>query len=184
MMPGHVCDEFSTYLYSIPMKTKSNSDIVIEFTTMIAYFKQHRFEIHTLHSDHESSVTSSTTKDMYRPSTQDFGQYCQAEYSNSHAILCSIIGVLQQINVMPNSVHPTLTPVIIFHRDKNRRLNATSCTIRTYAALHYAKRVSNKYEPHTDNGTLLYLADSSTANMVAWIPGRHTVHTYKQVYDH
>ena len=39
-----ICDDFSTYLYSIPMKTKS---IIIEFTTMIAYFKKHGFEIHT-----------------------------------------------------------------------------------------------------------------------------------------
>jgi hypothetical protein len=35
-----ICDEFSTYLYSIPMKTKSNSDIITAFTTLIAYFKQ------------------------------------------------------------------------------------------------------------------------------------------------
>ena len=47
----------------------------------------------------------------------------------------------------------------------------------TYASLHYAKkRVMNKYEPHTENGLILYLADSSTHN-IAWIPGRNTVAT-------
>ena len=40
-----ICDEFSTYLYSIPMKTKSNSDIIITFTTMIAYFKNIDFKV-------------------------------------------------------------------------------------------------------------------------------------------
>ena len=51
-------DEFSTYLYSIPMKTKSKSDIITVFTTLIAYFKQFGYDIHTLHSDHESSLMS------------------------------------------------------------------------------------------------------------------------------
>ena len=42
---------------------------------------------------------------------------------------------------------------------------------------HFSKPIFNKYEPHSDNGILRYLADCSTANMVAWIPGRHTVLT-------
>ena len=37
------------------------------------------------------------------------------------------------------------------------------------------KRVDNKYQASTDNGILLYLADDTTSNMVAWILGRHTV---------
>jgi len=53
-----ICDEFSTYLYSIPMKTKSKSDIITAFTTLIAYFKQFGYDIHTLHSDHESLLMS------------------------------------------------------------------------------------------------------------------------------
>jgi len=56
-----ICDKSSTYLYSIPMKTKRNFCIIIAFTTMIAYFKQHRFKIHTLHSYYESSLMSVTT---------------------------------------------------------------------------------------------------------------------------
>jgi hypothetical protein len=47
----------------------------------------------------------------------------------------------------------------------------------TYASLHYAKRVMNKYEPHTENGLILYLAESTTHNMIACIPGRNTVAT-------
>jgi len=35
----------------------------------------------------------------------------------------------------------------------------------------------NKYEPHTENGLILYLADNTTHNMIAWIPGRNTVAT-------
>ena len=34
-----ICDEFSTYLNYVPVKTKSNSDIITAFTTIIAYFK-------------------------------------------------------------------------------------------------------------------------------------------------
>ena len=82
---------------------------------------------------------------------------------------------------MPNSVHPTLTPAIIFTGTKLDVSTQHPVPFGTYAAIHYAKRVSNKYEPHTDNGILVYLADSSTANMVAW--QTHGYH-YKQVCDH
>ena len=34
------CDDFSTHLQSFPVKTKSNTDIIYVFTTMIAIFKQ------------------------------------------------------------------------------------------------------------------------------------------------
>ena len=43
---------------SLPMKTKSNSDIITAFSTMIAYFKQFGYDIHTLHSNHENSLIS------------------------------------------------------------------------------------------------------------------------------
>ena len=67
---------------------------------------------------------------------------------------------------MPNSVHPTLTSTIIFTGTKLDVSMQHPVPFGTYAALHYAKRVSNKYEPHTDNGIFPYLADSSKANMV------------------
>ena len=195
-----ICDEFSTYLYSIPMKTKSNSDIITAFTTLIAYFKQFGYDIHTLHSDHESSLMSAMvflnqqgikylTIAPYQHE-QKVERYVQTINSRFRSVLSSMkfklpnklyaqlfTAVLLQINLMPNSVHPTLTPSIIFTETKLDILTQHPVPFGTYAALHYAKRVSNKYEPHTDNGILLYLADTSTANMVAWVPGRHTVVT-------
>ena len=78
---------------------------------------------------------------------------------------------------MPNSVHPTLTPSIIFKGHKFDISVQAPVPFGTFAALHYAKRVSNKYEPHTENGLLLYLADHVTHNVIAWIPGRNTVAT-------
>jgi hypothetical protein len=78
---------------------------------------------------------------------------------------------------LPNTVHPTLTPSIIFKGHKLDIETQSPVSFGSYAALHYAKRVSNKYEPHTENGIILYLADNSTHNMVAWIPGRNTVFT-------
>ena len=75
--------------------------------------------------------------------------------------------------MLPNSVHPTLTPSIIFKRHKFDVSGQAPVPFGTFAAVHYAKRVTNKYEPHTENGLLLYLAD----NVIAWIPGRNTVAT-------
>jgi len=63
----------------------------------------------------------------------------------------------KEINNMPNSIHPTLTP------------------FGSYAALHYVECVDNKYQSHTDNGVLLYLIDETTSNITLWIPGRSTV---------
>ena len=52
------------------------------------------------------------------------------------------------INNMPNSIHPTLTPSIIF---KGTKIDLDFQKI----VPHHAKRVDNKYQSHTDNGILL-----------------------------
>jgi hypothetical protein len=194
------CDEFSTYLHSIAMKSKSNSDIILSFTAMISYFKQYGYDIKNIHSDHESALMSATiflnqqgiqyhTIAPYQHE-QKLERYVQTINSRFRSVLSSLkfklptklyaqlfTAVLQFINLMPNSVHPTLTPAIIFKGSKLDIQTQHPVPFGTYAALHYAQRSSNKYEPHTDNGILLYLADSSTANMIAWIPGRHTIVT-------
>jgi hypothetical protein len=56
-----ICDEFSTYLHSIAMKTKSNSDIILALTSLVSYFKQYGYEIKSIHSDHETALISATT---------------------------------------------------------------------------------------------------------------------------
>ena len=88
--------------------------------------------------------------------------------------------MLKYLNMVPNSVHPTLTPSIIFKGYKLDITTQAPIPFGTFAALHYAKRVMNKYEPHTENGIVLYLADNVTSNVVAWIPGRNTVATIKK----
>ena len=88
-----------------------------------------------------------------------------------------LTAIIQYINILPNSVHPTLTPPIIFKEHKFDISVQAPVPFGTFAALHYAKRVTNKYEPHTENGLLLYLADNVTHNVIAWIPGRNTVAT-------
>ena len=60
--------------------------------------------------------------------------------------------VQQMINNMSNSNHPTLTPSIIFKGTKIDLNIQKLVPFGSYAALHYAKRVDNKYQSHTDNG--------------------------------
>ena len=43
------CDEFSTYLQSFPMKSKSNHDIILAFTLMIAFFQQYGYSVQIIH---------------------------------------------------------------------------------------------------------------------------------------
>ena len=56
------------------------------------------------------------------------------------------------INNMPNSTHPTLTYSIIFKGTKIDFNVQKVVLFGSYTALHYAKRVDNKYQSHTDNG--------------------------------
>ena len=46
-----LCYEFSSYLQSFPMKSKSNNDIILAFTLMIAFFQQYGFVVQIIHSD-------------------------------------------------------------------------------------------------------------------------------------
>ena len=85
------------------------------------------------------------------------------------------IEVQQMINNMANSTHPTLIPSIIFKGTKIDINVQKLVPFGSYAKLHYAKRVDNKYQSHTDNGIILYLTDDTTSNMTAWIAGRNTV---------
>jgi hypothetical protein len=195
-----VCDEFSTYLHSIAMKTKNNSDIILALTSLVSYFKQYGYDIKFLHSDHENALISATsflnqqgiqyqTIAPYQHE-QKLERYVQTINARFRSVLSSLkfklpnklygqllTAIIQYINILPNSVHPTLTPSIIFKGHKFDISVQAPVPFGTFAALHYAKRVSNKYEPHTENGLLLYLADNVTHNVIAWIPGRNTVAT-------
>ena len=53
------------------------------------------------------------------------------------------------INNIPNSIHPTLTPSIIYKGTKIDLNFQKFVPLVSYAALHYAKRVDNKYQSPT-----------------------------------
>ena len=176
-----ICDEFSTYLHSIAMKTKSNSDIILALTSLVSYFKQYGYEIKSIHSDHETALISATTflnqqGIQYQTIApyqheQKLERYVQTINARFRSVLSSLkfklpnklypqlfTAILQYINILPNSVHPTLTPSIIFKGHKFDISTQSPVPFGTFAALHYAKRVSNKYEPHTENGLLIYIS--------------------------
>ena len=52
------CDEFSTNLQSFPRKTKSHTDVILGFTTMIAFYKQYGYTVQVIQSDHETTILS------------------------------------------------------------------------------------------------------------------------------
>ena len=65
------------------------------------------------------------------------------------------------INHMTYSIHPTLTPYIIFKGTKIELNFQKLVPFGTYAALHYSKRVDNKFQSHTDNG----ITDDTTSSI-------------------
>jgi len=75
----------------------------------------------------------------------------------------------------PNSIHPNLTPSIISTGTKQDILTQKPVLFRTYAALHYAKRVFNKYEP---TRAIVFCYTWKTHLLpICYIPGQHTVVT-------
>ena len=128
-----ICDEFSTYLHSIAMKTKSNSDIILALTSLVSYFKQYGYEIKSIHSDHETARISATTflnqqGIQYQTIApyqheQKLERYVQTINARFRSVLSSLkfklpnklypqlfTAIQQYIYILPNSVHPTLTP--------------------------------------------------------------------------
>ena len=53
-----VCDEFSTYVHSFSMKTKSNLDIIVALILLVSHFKQFGHNIKFILSDHETALIS------------------------------------------------------------------------------------------------------------------------------
>ena len=171
------------------MKTKSNIDVILVFTSLISYFKQCGHDFKFIHFGHEKALISATSyfnsrvqhninmnkssKDMFRLSIRDFRSVLAILKfklpTKLHGQLFTAL--LKYQNILPNSVHPALTPAMVFKGQKFNIKTQRPILFGTYASIHYAKRVS-KYH-HTKNGIILYLADSNTHKMFAWIPGRN-----------
>ena len=71
----------------------------------------------------------------------------QQRYFHRGTLLTIVTDILQYIYMMPNLVHLTLTPSIILKVQKFNNRTQTPVSFGTIADLHYAKRVSSKYEP-------------------------------------
>ena len=118
---------------------------------------------------------------MYRQQMPDFRSVLSSlKYKLRNILYASeytqlIIAILKYLNIFPNSVHQTLTPSIIFQGYKLDVNTQVPIPFETFPPLHYAKRVINKYEPHTENGLILYLTDNVTSNVITLIPGRNSV---------
>jgi len=128
-------------MQSFPMKSKSNHDIILAFTLMIAFFQQYGYSVQIIHSDHENTILSAQTflnQQNIQLKTiapyqheQKLERYVQTINARFRSVLSSIkfklpnklyaqlfTAVQQMINNLPNSTHPTLTPSIIFKGTK------------------------------------------------------------------
>jgi hypothetical protein len=123
------------------MKSKSNHDIILAFTLMIAFFQQYGYSVQIMHSDHENTILSAQTflnQQNIQLKTiapyqheRKLKRYVQKFNAQFRSVLSSIkfklpnklyaqlfTAVQQMINNMSNSNHPTLTPSIIFKGTK------------------------------------------------------------------
>jgi len=131
MSSRHICIHFNA------MKTKSNSNLIAALTSLVSYFKQYGYDIKVIHSDHEGALISATsfinqqgiqyhTISPYQQE-QKLESYVQTITVRFRSVLSSLkyklpnklyvqlfIAILIYINILPNSVHLTLTPSIIF----------------------------------------------------------------------
>jgi len=151
---------------------------------MNAFYK-HGYTIEVIHSDHETTIPSTqiflnkqgiqlkNSNDMFKVPFPLGSIKCQVQIIKQ-IIFPIIYGRAKMINHMPNSIHLTVTPSVIFKGTKINLNFQKLVPFGSYAAFHYVKRVDSKYQSYIDNSILLYLTDDTTSNMTDWIPGRNT----------
>jgi len=157
------------------MRIKSNNDIILVFTTMIAFYKQYGLyrTSHTLvpwnnHPQYQkfSKSTRYTTQDHSILSARTkIGRICSnnkctvfKSQIDTQQTLCPLFTTVQQTtNNMTNSIHTTLPPSIIF---KGTKIDFNFQKLVPFAAFHYAKRVDNKYQSH--NQTIFRIFDDQS----------------------
>ena len=126
-----VCDEFSTYLHSIAMKTKNNLDIILALTSLVSYFEQYGYDIKSICYDHEIAIISATAflnlQDIQYQRTVSYQheQKLEIHVQTINVRFCSVLStqkyklpnklysqlftaILSYINIMPDSVNPIL----------------------------------------------------------------------------
>ena len=141
---------------------------VIHSECAISFINQQSIQYHTISPYQHEQKLERCVQTM--PDLDQCYQVSNVNFRMNY--ICTIIfAIVKSLNILPNSVHPTLNPSIIFLGYKIDVNTQDPIPFGKFAAIHYDKRFINKFEPHTKNGLILYLAN----NVVAWIPGRNTV---------
>jgi hypothetical protein len=130
-------DEFSGYIIGIGMKSKSKSEIILALTALLSKLAQYGHKMTVLKADHESNIASCQVflnqqgivfKQMppYQH-IQRLERYVRTVNDRFRTILASLPYILPKnlygelagacidnVNIVPNILHPTQTPSILF----------------------------------------------------------------------
>jgi hypothetical protein len=194
-------DEFSTYLYAIPLQYKTLNDLATAVNKLIAHYSSHDHNVHKIECDSESVLLALRTNLGNRgirltpiapyQHAQKIERYVQTINQRQRSVLASLtyvlpksfygellLSVLESLNNLPNKQHPTLSPKIIFRDTKLHVNNQHPVTFGTIASLNIAGRNLTKYQSRSMVGIILRLADDQTKNVYAYIPGETTVKVF------
>ena len=132
-----------------------------------SYFKQYRYENKSFHSliiklhlqvqqhfltnkAHYQTLPTweKLERDVQTINPRFFSELSSLKFKLPNKLYAQVFtAILQYINIIPNSVHPTLTPSIIIKGHKPDVSTQSPVPFGTLAFLYYTKRVSNIYEP-------------------------------------
>lgn len=183
-------DEYSGFLHGVTCKTKLKEDVYDGFKEIIAFYKSYQHKVESIMTDSEQTFKALETEirmlgiqafytTPYQHA-QRIERYIQTINKRMSSVLASlpyvlphrlyaelIYDVINNINLVPNTLHPTQTPSVMFMEIKYDQLACTKPPFGTPAMFH---QVAKDVGPRSQLGIILsYNITSHFHQVRAWI---------------
>lgn len=183
-------DQYSGYLHAVTCKSKLTEDVLVGFNEIVAWYKSYKHVVREVMSDSEQTFKSLETdirmlgiNPFYTTPyqhAQRVERYIQTINKRMNSIIASlpyvlphrlygelIYEVVNNINMAPNHLHPTQTPLVMFMGMKYDQLIHKKPAFGTPAMFH---QVGKEINPRSQLGIVLSYVIASKGHQVrAWI---------------
>jgi hypothetical protein len=197
-------DQYSGYLYATKSYTKNQSDVTQAFKDILAWYKSNGHIIENVMGDSESTLKAMETDirmmgiNTYYSTPYQHAQLVERYVQTINCRIRSIVAslpyilplnlygellqeVIQQMNFVPNYLHPTQTPSILFNEEKFNLRTHKKPPFGTPAMFHQPGQ-----ESRAELGIILSYSNSSKGYQVrAWCVNSQRVkirHSYTVVH--
>lgn len=199
-------DEYSGYLVYIPCKIKRADELENAFAKLIAHYNKFGHTIVNIVTDSESVLVSldvyfskNQIKLQHSPPyqhAQRVERYIQTLNARVRTVLDSlpydlpgklygelIHSCIVHMNDLPNSLHPTLSPSLLFKGDRLDITRRILIPFGTLAMFHHAGKEQNKYIPRSELGIVLGPAVNSHSTVRCYLFRHKKVYIRSQLTE-